>query len=124
MSSNSKAINIKTAEKLLLPATKKDKAHARQLLRNICGVHSSVSVIVYNELPVPRMTLTPCDIGGITFYYYGFRGGWRTKSGKTIRHPGAYAKKGFSNMHYRLDSRKLLILQSNWDALVHYSRMQ
>ena len=40
---------------------------------------------------------------------YGREGGWRTLAGDVIRYPGAYSRKGFSNMQYNTDSRWISI---------------
>lgn len=37
--------------------------------------------------------------------------GWQTKTGIRIRHPGAYSKKGWSNMYYKCDPRIIYVGQ-------------
>jgi hypothetical protein len=39
----------------------------------------------------------------------GKRGGWFTRGGTPVRHPSAYAKRGWSNLVYRRDSRVITI---------------
>ena len=40
---------------------------------------------------------------------YGSKGGWFTRGGSRIDHPGSYAKSGWSNMVYRTDGRKIKV---------------
>lgn len=81
---------VKTAERIEAI----EAAHKRALIRAKFGVSNHVPV---EEGPV----LAPVLIGS--------EGGHFTKGGDRISYPGAYSKKGFSNMVYRASTRKIIV---------------
>lgn len=46
----------------------------------------------------------------------GRAGGWFTKSGEPITYPGAYGRRGWSNMEYHTDTR-VVTVGVEWDGL-------
>ena len=76
----------------------------RTAVRSIFGVPNSVPVLV-----IPDGHLAPRLLGR--------RGGHFTRGGARIAHPGAYARRGWSNMVYRTSSRRIAVGE-RWLATV------
>lgn len=81
---------VKTAENL----EAREAAHKRALIRAQFNVSNAVPVIE-GEVLAPILV--------------GSAGGHFTKSGDRISYPGAYSKKGFSNMVYKTSTQKIIV---------------
>ena len=90
--------------------TKKQLATIRGKIKRLLGVRPSVMIpILFEE-------------GDNEPELHGQSGGYFTKSGNRVKHPGAYAKKGWSNLVYHKSSRSITVgdgwVESNLDSLL------
>ena len=66
----------------------------RVAARILFGCGNNVPV-VFGDIPAPQLT--------------GRKGGHFKKSGSRVKHPSAYARKGWSNLQYKTDNRIITI---------------
>jgi hypothetical protein len=74
--------------------------------KNTAGVGNHVPIII-------QSAVTDSDGDAADWAYFGEPGGWFTKGGTPISHPGAYSRSGWSNMQY-ITSSEVIEVEADW----------
>ena len=72
---------------------------------------STIRTFIRAQFNLQTTTSVPVEVidGHLPPKLLGTRGGHFTRGGTRIRHPGAYARFGWSNMVYRTSSRRIVV---------------